>query len=249
METIFIDSRNRTSGSASDFSIHLRETLNLTGARMRIDKLAFVNSFWTVTIENRYLYFKTTDPTSPLVSYTLSPGAYTAPELVLHMSSITGRPWSYNSREGSMTVVCSDDTHTLATDDELAAITNWIVTPPGTSPSNPKSFNEQLGHTTTASTATIYFPWVSMAQYDVLYLRSSKLTARGTHGPRGEHETLCMIPITQPFGRLVEGGYPQDCWMHLGDISTRNLDFQLVNHKGIPVTLLQGSISFQITFD
>jgi hypothetical protein len=102
---------------------------------------------------------------------------------------------------------------------------------------------------TTASTATIYFPWVSMAPYDVLYLRSSKLTSRGTHGPRGEHETLCMVPITQPFGRLVEGGFPKDCWMQLGDMSTRNLDFQLVNHKGIPVTLLQGSVSFQISFD
>jgi hypothetical protein len=249
METIFVDSRNRTSGSASNFSIHLRETLNLSGARMRIDKLAFVNSFWTVTNENKYLFFKTTDPTSPLVSYALSNGAYTAPELVLHMSSVTGRPWSYNAREGSMSVVCSDDTHTLATDEELAAITNWAVTPAGTSPSNPKSFNEQLGHVTTALNTTIYFPWVSMAPYDVLYLRSSKLTAHGTHGPKGEHETLCMIPITQPFGMVVEGGSPNDCWMHLGDMSTRNLDFQLVNHKGVPVTLLQGSISFQITFD
>ena len=147
---------------------------------MRIDKLAFVNSFWTVTNDNRYLYFKTTDPTSPLISYALSNGAYTAPELVLHMSSVTGRPWSYNSKEGSMTVVCSDDTHThththtLATDDELAVITNWVVTPAGTSPSNPKSFNQQLGHVVTALNTTIYFPWVSMAQYDILYLKSSQ---------------------------------------------------------------------------
>jgi hypothetical protein len=244
-----VDSRNRTSGSASNFSIHLRETLNLTGARMRIDKLAFVNSFWTVTNENRYLYFKTNDPSSPLISYALLPGAYSAPELVLHMSSVTGRPWSYNSREGSMTVVCSDNNRTLATDEELKAITNWIVTPAGTSPSNPKSFNEQLGHVTTASNATIYFPWVSMAPYDVLYLKSSRLTSHGSHGPKGEHEILCVIPITQAFGMVVEGGSPNDCFLTLGDISTRNLDFQLVNHKGVPVTLLQGSITFQITFD
>ena len=145
--------------------------------------------------------------------------------------------------------MCSDNNRTLATDEELAVISNWIVTPAGTSPTNPKSFNERLGHVTAALSATIYFPWVSMAPYDVLYLRSSKLTSHGAHGPKGEHEILCVIPISQAFGMVVEGGSPYDCWMTLGDISTRNLDFQLVNHKGVPVTLLQGSISFQITFD
>ena len=41
-QTIFVDSRLRTSGTDSDFAIDLRETVALQGARVRFDKIRFV---------------------------------------------------------------------------------------------------------------------------------------------------------------------------------------------------------------
>ena len=55
---IFVDSAFRKRGTDSDFHIELNETLNVEDARMRLDKISFVDTFYTVTRGvNQYLYF------------------------------------------------------------------------------------------------------------------------------------------------------------------------------------------------
>ena len=46
----------RTSGTDSDFEVSLRESVHLSDARVRVDKLTFVDSFLT-TDAGRHLYF------------------------------------------------------------------------------------------------------------------------------------------------------------------------------------------------
>ena len=53
---IWIDSRMRSSGTDSDFEVSLRESVHLSDARVRVDKLTFVDSFLT-TDAGRHLYF------------------------------------------------------------------------------------------------------------------------------------------------------------------------------------------------
>ena len=53
---IFVDSRMRTSGTDSDFQVDLRESVHLSNARLRVDKLTFMDSFLT-TDAGAHLYF------------------------------------------------------------------------------------------------------------------------------------------------------------------------------------------------
>ena len=46
-QVIWVDSRMRTSGGDSDFEVSLRESVHLSDARVRVDKLTFSDSFYT----------------------------------------------------------------------------------------------------------------------------------------------------------------------------------------------------------
>ena len=46
-QVIWVDSRMHVSGSDSDFEVSLRESVHLSDARVRIDKLSFADSFLT----------------------------------------------------------------------------------------------------------------------------------------------------------------------------------------------------------
>ena len=54
---IFVDSRLRTSGTDSDFEFGLRESIHLSNARLRVDKVTFKDSFLT-TDAGSNLYFR-----------------------------------------------------------------------------------------------------------------------------------------------------------------------------------------------
>ena len=54
--TLYVDSRAAASGSHSDFQVTLRETVHIRpGARLRVDKVRFVDSFLTTDM-GRYIY-------------------------------------------------------------------------------------------------------------------------------------------------------------------------------------------------
>ena len=55
-QVIWVDSRMRVSGSDSDFEVSLRESVHLSDARVRIDKLCFSDSFYT-TDAGQNLFF------------------------------------------------------------------------------------------------------------------------------------------------------------------------------------------------
>ena len=55
--SLYIDSRYRATGTPSNFTYELAESLNLHGARLRVDVVRFTDSFYTIET-NRDLYFK-----------------------------------------------------------------------------------------------------------------------------------------------------------------------------------------------
>ena len=55
-QVVWVDSRQRTSGTDSDFEMSLRETVHLSDTRVRIDKLTFTDSFYTTDLGSN-LYF------------------------------------------------------------------------------------------------------------------------------------------------------------------------------------------------
>ena len=55
-QIIWVDSKMRMSGSDSDFEVSLRESVHLSEPRVRVDKLTFVDSFFTVEA-GQHMYF------------------------------------------------------------------------------------------------------------------------------------------------------------------------------------------------
>ena len=97
---IFIDSRVRTSGTDSDFEVDLRESVHLSNARLRVDKLTFTDSFLT-TDAGAHLYFS--DGAGQMTSVQIPEGAYTGPTLAAAIQTATGRTTTYDIARNSIT--------------------------------------------------------------------------------------------------------------------------------------------------
>ena len=75
---IYVDSRQRVSGTNSNFEIVLREPVALEGARVRFDNIRFVDSFYTTAI-GKHIYFK--DGSGGITAFALPEQAYTGARL------------------------------------------------------------------------------------------------------------------------------------------------------------------------
>ena len=69
------------------------------------------------------------------------------------------------------------------------------------------------------------------------------------HGPLGEADIICKIPVTEVLGNHIQGGTPDGVYYDLGTHSYRTLDFRLTDHANNVVDLRNNAISFQITID
>jgi hypothetical protein len=243
---LYIDSRWRASGSPSDFKYELAESLNLHGARMRVDAIRFTDSFYTIEESNRLLYFKGAGNT--LDVYYLPVMAYTGTRLAAQLQFLTSRTCSFSDLTGNLTMA-NITSSPLLNDDQLRSYPSNLFM--DASPTDPKSCNNILGPGEVSEDGSqIVFHFISMAPYQDLYLRSSALACKGVRGPAHTHDILCKIPLTQGIGRVVTGETSSGVFYDLPQtVSLRTLDFRLTDHRGLPVNLRGGSLSFELVFD
>ena len=90
---INVDSRTRSHGTDSVFSIGLRESLNLADHGVRVDHMQITNSFFTTDL-GANLYYKNG---ATIQSYTIPERAYTGTSLAAAMQTATGRSTSYDT--------------------------------------------------------------------------------------------------------------------------------------------------------
>ena len=101
--TLYVDSRSAAPGSDSDFQVTLRETVHIRpGARLRVDKVRFVDSFLTTDM-GKYIYYK--DGMGSLVYYALPEAAYSGTRLAAQIEVATGRGTKYQESTNSLTQV------------------------------------------------------------------------------------------------------------------------------------------------
>jgi hypothetical protein len=243
MTTIYVDSRLSASGSDSSFTTTLRETVHISqGARLRVDTLRFIDSFFTTDL-GRHIYYK--DGTGGLAYYTLPETAYTGNRLAAQLQVLTGRNTTYSDLTNAITQVVVTGQEFLS-DDELSIYTSGF--PSDASSASPKSINQVLGPVSFDS-GNCVFQFVKMSPYDDLYLRSHKLTCHNVHGPRGEHDVLCKITLNQGIARVQESETPQNILYDIPPMSLKTIDFRLTDYLGQVVNLRGRSLSFQITIE
>ena len=243
-QVIWVASNQRVSGTDSDFEISLRETMHLSDARMRVDKLTFADSFYTTDL-GANLYFAA--PDNSFSHVTVPEGAYTGFTLAAAIKAVTGRDCVYNVLTNSMTHVLQSADRPWLSDAQIGSRTGTF--PAGASAGNVRSLNEILGEGT-VSGIFVTWPWIRVAPYDVLYLRSSRLRCENHHGPRGMHDILCSVPLTQGVGSQVEAHSPVGVYYNLaGGSSCRTMDFRLTDALGRAVNLRGRPLSFQLIFE
>ena len=138
-------------------------------------------------------------------------------------------------------------------DEELKSYSSGF--PAGASGSAPKSIGAVLGMhkfviTTNPATYSVIWPFVKMAPYDYLFLRSRRLTLENSQDPSGRHDVLACLPLTKGIGSVETSNTADGVYMKLSrDLTLRTLDFELTDYLGNIVNLRGRPLSFEICFD
>ena len=240
---LFIDSRQKTEGSDSSFSIELRESLHLTEHGMRVDKLRLTNSFLTTDL-GKYIYYK--DGSGGITSHALPEQAYTGAQLAAVMQTASSRTTTYDPNTNAITQSVVTGQEVLSDADLKSYSTGF---PAGASNTAPLSLGTVLGESTIVG-STIVWTFVKMAPYDYLFLRSRRLTVASSQCPVGRHDVICMLPLVRGVGAVETSSSPDGVYLRLPtDLVLRSIDFSLTDFKGNIVNLRGRPISFEICFD
>ena len=97
---LYVDSRMRSEGTDSSFQIDLQESKHLDSHGMRLDKIRFVNTFFTTDL-GAHLYYK--DGSGGLQHYSIPEQAYTGVLLAAAIQTATSRTTTYDASTNAIT--------------------------------------------------------------------------------------------------------------------------------------------------
>ena len=230
MRQIFVDSRDRTSGTSSNFSITLPQTLALeSGHQGRIDDLRIPNSMPTISAVNDSIqlligstYYDLNLPIGQVGS-----GVDLANLIRQELVKTTGS-WSVNYYANQMV---------------LSITCSLAYTFTG------GSFIKQLLARPFQQTPNTYnFLYVPLQGVDVCYLTCSNFTHMDSVGPKGAADCLCSIPMTAPFGGTQTYSMSSSVFFDIPAITTQHLSFQL-RDRDYNLLNSNANISFTLTID
>ena len=240
---LYVDSRMRSEGTDSSFTIELLESLHLIEHGVRVDKLRITNSFLT-SDNGRHVYYK--DGAGGVTSHALPEQAYTGPQLAAAMQTATSRTTTYDLNTNSITQAVITGQEWLS-DAALKAYSSGF--PAGASNTEPLSLGSVLGASTTVGSNHVW-TFVKMSPYDYLFLRSRRLTVASSLDPGGRHDVIAQLPLTRGVGAVETASSPDGVYLKLPtDLVLRNIDFQLTDYNGKVVDLRGRACSFELCFD
>ena len=230
MRHIFVDSRDRVSGTSCDFRIQLPETLSLEpGHKMRVESLRIPLTIPTIDATNNTIVLLL-----GATSYTITiPQAnYSGPTIasVIQglLNSTAPGSWSvvYDVNNIAMSISCS----------------NPFTITGGTYAA------DLMAHPYTQTANSYSFTYVNMLGLDVCYLCSSKFQTLDLVGPGGSHDTLMACNVAEPYGSVQEFSMGTFSWIDVPRLVTQSLDFQLRDRYYSVLTMVP-NISFVLIID
>jgi hypothetical protein len=236
MRQIFVDARDKTSGTSANFSITLPQTLVLeSGHQGRIDDLRLPVTTPTIYHGNSGIYLTMT-ATGEKKELFIAEGNYTTGDALGHaiFSALaapgTGAPgaWNvvYNPTKLSMTITGS----------------NGFIFTGG-------SYMEKLLARPYTYDGTSYtFSYVLLQGLGIVYLCCSNFANLDLVGPKGASDCLCAIPITVGFGSVQSYSMSNSVYFEILATTTQSLSFQLRDRDNNLVHALQ-NVAFTLTID
>jgi hypothetical protein len=232
VQQLFIDSRDRISGTSTNFSIQLPTTLVLEGGahKMRIDNFRLPITVPTIQTGVNDTLIVLEGATSYTI--TIPQANYDGPGLAAELQALL-----FAATPGSWTVAY--DTSNIAM--RISCTNNFTFTG-GT------YFAQLASHPYTSTANSYSFTYVTVLGLDMAYLSSSRFANVDTFGPNGSHDTIMSIPITTPFGGVQDSSMPYDVWIDVPAMTAQQLDFQLRDRSYNVLTIIP-NISFTVSID
>ena len=231
MRQIFVDSRDRSSGTSTDFSMALPQTLSLSsGHQGRIDDLRFPNAIPTISDEINGIVLVMNGNTSYL---TVQNGqCYTGNELADRIRnallSVSGN-WtvSYNDRMMDLAIICSNDFEFTG-----------------------GSFMKNLLNRpyVRANNRSYLFRFVPLQALDMCYLCCPNFSHADNVGPKHASDVLCAIPITAGYGAVQHYSMSNSVYFDLPAVTLQQLSFQL-RDRDYNIVNSVANISFTLSID
>ena len=233
MRTLFIDSRDRVSGTTTDFTIQLPETLTIEGKnhKARIDQFRVPLTVPTIQSgANDTILVKVG---SQVYTATIPQGNVDGPTLASKIQSSLqntapgGWNVSYDISNLSMSISC----------------TNPFTIVGGT-----YATVQLLSRPYTQTSNSYFFPYVSALGCDVMYLSSPQFSTLDIFGPGGAHDTLMAVDVNLPYGSVLVAAMGTDQWFDVPQMTTQTLSFSL-RDRSYNVLSQVPNISFVMMID
>ena len=230
MRQIFVDSRDRTSGTSSNFTITLPHTLALeTGHQGRIDDLRIPNSMATISDLNRTIQLRigSTPYERELPLGQVNSGPDLANLVRQQLQSTTGN-WNVEYKVAQMILSVSCDLSFSFTGGSF--------------------IKQLLARPYEQSSNNYTFLYVPLQGVDVCYLACSNFTHMDSVGPKGASDCLCSIPISVGYGAAQTYSMSSSVFFDIPALTTQQLSFQL-RDRDYNLLNSNANISFTLTID
>jgi len=232
MKIVYVDSRDRVSGTTTDFAIQLPETLTIDGGnhRGRVDNLRVPLVIPTI----RAGFNDTLRVLLGATNYTVAilQANYDGPGLASVLVGLLGDAapgaWTvtYDTSNIAMTISCSNP-FTISGGTYAAQL---------------------MSRSYTQSSNSYTFSYVSMQGIDQVYLCSANFSNLDIVGPGGSHDTLMSAVVTTRLGSVMDASTPADVYFDVPAMTTQQLSFQL-RDRSYNLLSIVPNISFMLTID
>ena len=232
MRQIFVDSRDRSSGTTANFSMALPQTLSLSsGHQGRIDDLRLPNAIPTVSSINDGL--QVIDKNGQRWNLTLGHGqCFTGNDLAVklqnHLVTIPGG-WTVTYNAATLTLDVN------GTDDFYFTGGTFMKT--------------YLDRPYVRDHLRRYkFLYAPLQGLDMCYLCCPNFSHADNVGPKNSSDVLCAIPITAGFGSVQHYSMSNSVFFDLPAVTLQQLTFQL-RDRDYNIVNSVANISFTLCVD
>ena len=269
---VYIDSSYKVSGTSSEFTIDLPETVQLEENMLcQIHEVSIPHSWYSINSTNNNLYFRHQVIPPGIVAgityrkITIPEGNYTANdlaqtiEIALNLVYDTGdRPnthsISYNTSTNKYTFSSNYATviFVVLTDGEVAPLSGSFSDPVDVN--NLSSINRVIGNTTPATDAyTNVAPYttnfIDLTPVKNVYLHCNEISNFNQLTAAGNSSIIKKVPVNVPYlGVINDLALSSVDYIDCSNKLLRRLSFRLSDHLNQNINLDGVDISFTITF-
>ena len=269
---VYIDSSYKVSGTSSEFTIDLPETVQLEENMLcQIHEVSIPHSWYSINSTNNNLYFRHQVIPPGIVAgityrkITIPEGNYTANdlaqtiEIALNLVYDTGdRPntysISYNTSTNKYTFSSNYATviFVVLTDGEVAPLSGSFSDPVDVN--NLSSINRVIGNTTPATDAyTNVAPYttnfIDLTPVKNVYLHCNEISNFNQLTVAGNSSIIKKVPVNVPYlGVVNDNELSSVDYIDVSGKMLRRLNFRLSDHLNQNINLNGVDISFTLTF-